>query len=441
MSSGTLRFRLTGWYLALFAILFAGFGLFVYTVLSRSLEARLDDMLASEAATAATLLPDEIGESHGDFLQAAREVTSEVRFQTGVLAIYREGALLSASGPLPEPSRSRRVTRTVTSRGAAFEIVAAAPLDSIADPLAIVRGVIFIGLPLFLGFAGLGGYFMVKRNLRPLESMAAQAHRITGSSLDRRLEIGPAARELAGLAESFNELLARLDQSFESMRRFVADASHELRTPLAVIRGEADVALAKERQPAEYREALAVILDESRRLSRLVEDLLNLARADAGRVTLQVRDFYFNDLVADCCRSVQALAAAKGIALEYRAPADVPFSGDEDLLRRLVVNLLDNAIRYTPPGGRVTAEVEAQPAGVRLRIADTGIGIPGDAVPHVFERFFRADKARSRAAAASPGGFGLGLAIVKWIAESHRGAVEVESRPEAGSTFTVTLPK
>jgi signal transduction histidine kinase len=180
-----------------------------------------------------------------------------------------------------------------------------------------------------------------------------------------------------------------------------------------------------------------VILDESRRLSRLVEDLLNLARADAGRVTLQVGDFYFNDLLADCCRSVQSRATTKGVTLECRGAADVPFTGDEGLLRRLIANLLDNAIRYTPAGGKVTAEVSAQEDGVRLRIADTGVGIAAEARPYVFERFFRADPARSRA----DGGFGLGLAIVKWIAESHRGAVEVESEAAKGSTFTVTLPR
>jgi signal transduction histidine kinase len=154
-------------------------------------------------------------------------------------------------------------------------------------------------------------------------------------------------------------------------------------------------------------------------------------------VTLHIEEFYFNDLLAECCRSMQTRAAAKGVTLECLSGADVPFTGDEQLLRRLVANLLDNALRYTPAGGRVTAEVSAQDAGVRLRIADTGMGITTEAKAHVFERFFRADSARSRA----DGGFGLGLAIVKWIAESHRGAVEVESEAEKGSTFTVTLPR
>jgi heavy metal sensor kinase len=267
--------------------------------------------------------------------------------------------------------------------------------------------------------------------------MAEQAHRITGSNLNARLDIGNAANELAVLSASFNELLSRLDLSFESMRRFVADASHEIRTPLSIIRGEADVALSHERSATEYRESLAIILDESHRLSRLVDDLLNLARADAGRVKLQSEEFYLNDLLAECCRSAQTQAAARGVALEYRSAGDARFRGDEELLRRLAMNLLDNAIRYTAEGGKVSVALDVEDSQVRIRIADTGVGISPDAAPHVFERFYRADTARSR----QDGGFGLGLAIVKWIAESHQGDVALATSPGAGSTFTVTLPR
>ena len=221
------------------------------------------------------------------------------------------------------------------------------------------------------------------------------------------------------------------------MRRFVADASHELRTPIAVIRGEADVALSHDRGAAEYQESLAIVLDESRRLSRLVDDLLNLARADAGRVKLEVQEFHFNELLAECCRSMQTLASASDVALECRSAGDVQFRGDEGLLRRLVINLLDNAIRYTPPGGKVSAVLEADAAAARIVISDTGVGIPPEAAPHVFERSYRADKARSR----QDGGFGLGLAIVKWVAEAHNGAVELTRNSGPRTTFTVTLPR
>ena len=445
MNSGrvmkTFRFRLTAWYLGLFAVLFAGFSLFLYGLVARALEAKLDEALISDANTAVALVADEMDESNGKALESAREVVSEIILRRATIAIYSGGRLLASTGPLPSDRNSRTARRTMTAHGQTFEIVALEPMEAIAADLRIVRQAMWFGLPLFLALAGMGGYWMIRRNLAPLESMARQAGRMGGSNLHERLEIGEAAEELAMLAGAFNELLGRLDQSFESMRRFVADASHELRTPLAIIRGESDVALAQDRSPAEYRESLTVILDESRRLSRLVDDLLNLARADAGRVTLQVREFYFNEMLADCCRSLHSLAARRGVEVECHAERDVPFAGDEELLRRLAINLLDNAVRYTPAGGKVTAEVRETgqngSSGVLLRISDTGIGIAAEAQPHVFERFFRADKARTRA----EGGFGLGLSIVKWIAESHRGAVELKSEPLAGSTFTVKLPK
>ncbi|HLK61856.1 MAG TPA: heavy metal sensor histidine kinase [Bryobacteraceae bacterium] len=463
----SLRFQLAAWYLAFFSLLFVLFGAFLYGTLARALEKRIDEALTAQVQTTARIFQDELEETPGKVRQAAREAVSETRFDGGTVAIFQGGSLLEASTAVPSssldaaaaqiaagsaadqllslPHFGKNGARAAIHRaviegadpGITCLILAVQPLDSVAASLQVVRRVLFVGMPLLLALAGVGGYWLTTRRLAPLSWMAEQAHRITGNNLDTRLEIGNAAQELSMLSESFNELLSRLDQSFAGMKRFVADASHELRTPISVIRGEADVALSHERSPAEYRETLAIILDESRRLSRLVDDLLNLARADAGHVRIQPQDLYLNDLLADCCRSVQSLASARKIHLECQPAGDVPYRGDEELLRRLVVNLLDNAIRYTPPGGKVSAGLEANGNEVRVRVADTGIGIGPDAAPHVFERFYRADKARSRA----DGGFGLGLAIVKWIAESHHGAVELSSQPEMGSVFTVTLPR
>jgi two-component system, OmpR family, sensor kinase len=457
----SFRFRLTAWYVAFFSLLFVGFGIFLHGVLSSALQERLQEMLSSEANTAAALMADELVEEKGDAVRASSEVAASLR--GSAVAILLDNRVLASSGAflpggfqtvaaqaamhpgsevalwLPHlgANGSRAVARRLSQDGRTFVILAAAPLDFVAADLAVVRRVLFLALPLLIGLAGVGGYWLTTRSLAPLDWMAEQARRISGSNLEARLEIGHAAEELTVLSSSFNELLSRLDQNFESMRRFVADASHELRTPISIIRGEADVALSHERSAAEYRQSLAIVLDESRRLSRLVDDLLNLARADAGHVKLQVREFYFNDLLAECCRSVQTLATARNIRLECHTAEDLPYSGDEELLRRLVVNLLDNAIRYTPEGGTVSAALRSQGRELSIQVSDTGVGIAADAVPHLFERFYRADQARSR----RDGGFGLGLAIVKWIAESHQGAVDLASRPGAGSTFTVTLPR
>jgi signal transduction histidine kinase len=220
------------------------------------------------------------------------------------------------------------------------------------------------------------------------------------------------------------------------MRDFMADASHELRTPLSIIRGEADVALAQNRAPAEYRESLAIIQDEARRLTRLVDDLLNLARADAGHHQLQPEEIYLNDVLDECVRSAQAQARQKGVRLIVPHSQDIPLRGDPGLLHRLIANLLDNAIRYTPPGGRVEAGLSADETAVRLTVSDTGAGIPPESLPWIFERFYRVDKSRTRA----EGGFGLGLSIVKWVAEAHHGHVEVASLLNEGTKVVVTLP-
>jgi heavy metal sensor kinase len=459
----SLRARLTLWYVAFFSLLFLLFSLFLHSVLSRALERRLDESLSVVANTATALFEDEFVEMKGDPARAASEVLADLRLKGSTVAFLAGDRVLGSSAPIaPEdladiirraganpqprqvvavpqagPNGAHAAVDRITLAGQNYVVLAVQPLDEVVADLALLRQVLLLALPLLVGLAGIGGYWLTSRNLAPLAYLAAQTRRISHSNLETRLEIGPAAEELAALKDSFNELLSRLDQSFDHMRRFVADASHELRTPVSIIRGEADVALSQDRSSAEYQQTLAIILDESRRLSRLVDDLLNLARADAGRVKLQVEEFYLNDLVAECCRSAQSLASARRIALECHAAGDVAFRGDEELVRRMVMNLIDNAIRYTSESGRVTVALETEGAGVAIRVSDTGAGIPPEAVPHVFERFYRGDKARSR----QDGGFGLGLPIVKWIAESHHGAVELATTPGAGSTFTVTMPR
>ena len=458
----SFRLQVTAWYVAFFSILLITFSLIVYGFLARSLEARLDETLITEARTAAALFQSEMQEMNGAFPAAAHEAVAEMRTRGVVIAIFSEGRLLEATEPaeaevlrrhVPGAARTGDTDQVLTiprpgSPGLRvaiqpirigdrdFLVASASSLDSVSVQLQGVRRVLYIALPLALLIAGLGGFLLADRSLRPLFRMTEQAHEISARNLSQRLQVGRPAEELSALAASFNELLSRLDASFGTMRRFIADASHELRTPVAVIRGEADVALSQERAPEAYKESLAVIQDEAKRLTRLVDDLLNLARADAGHARLRREEFYLDDVVSECCRAVQSLAAAKGIQVEWKAVEDLSYSGDEDLLRRLVFNLLDNAIRYTPGSGKITVLLSREEGQTRLTVSDTGVGIAPAAAPHIFERFYRGDDARSR----QSGGFGLGLAIVKWIAEAHNGSVGFTSDPGAGSTFEVVLP-
>jgi signal transduction histidine kinase len=433
----SFRAQLTALYLAFFSLLFVLFSIFLYGELSRSLTNRLEVSLASEADTAAVLFPDELQEMKGDEIAAAREVVSELKVHGDFVTIREGSRILAASPQSPPDPRDPSATRVVHAGGRTYHIVVSAPLDTIHAELAVVRRAIFVALPLILALAGLGGYWLATRSLRP------------SAGWPNRRATSPAA---IWKRESKSATLPRNSRCSSPPSTSCSRASinpskpcaassptrrTRLRTPIAVIRGEADVALSQERTPAEYRESLGIILDEARRLSRLVDDLLNLARADAGHVQLQTHDFYLNELLGDCCRSVQGLANARGLKLECLPGNDLQFNGDEQLLRRLVINLLDNALRYTPSGGKVTAALDAGSASVRLRISDTGIGIAPDDAARVFERFYRAGEARSR----QNGGVGLGLAIVRWIAGSHRGTVECASHPGQGSTFIVTLPK
>ena len=459
----SFRLRLTAWYLIFFTSVFVLFSLFLYHLLSKALYERLDDTLFSDANTAIGLFRDELEESKGDVSAAAQEAVSEMRVRGLLVAILEGDRVLAASAPVkqrgffdlaarsgldgkPAPpatvpgaggSGMRAVSRPFTLNGRRLVLLAAEPVDPISEDLKLVRQVLLIALPVIVLVVGIGGFMLATRSLAPVRRMARQAKTITDRNLHSGLDAGAASPEFQLLADSFNELLLRLDRSFAAMRRFAADASHELRTPLAIIRGEADVVLSADRTVAEYKESIAVMQDEARRLSRLVDDLLNLARVDAESVRLRIEPFYLNDLLAECCRSAQPMAASKGIELACRCVEDVMFSGDQDLLRRLVFNLVENAIRYTPAGGKVSVNLAVDGTAVRIEVADTGIGITPEAAPHVFERFYRADQARSR----EQGGFGLGLSIVKWIAESHKGTVQLSSQPGVGSTFTVLLQK
>ena len=302
-------------------------------------------------------------------------------------------------------------------------------------------GAVFAWLiPLGILLASAGGYFLARKSLAPVVAMSSQAGHIGAANLHQRLAVQNEKDELGHLARSFNRLLDRLSESFDRQRRFMADASHELRTPVAILRGESEVALSQQaRSPEDYRESLEVMHHEAERLTRIVEDLFTLTRADAGQYPLQPSDFYLDELVADCVHSARTLAQAKKISLTFEGAPESPIHADESLVRRMFLNLLDNAIKYTPDFGCVTVSCQRSGKEYAVNIADTGCGIPAELRPRIFERFFRADKARSHAE-NDGGGAGLGLAISRWIAEAHLGRLELTRCDSTGSTFSAYLP-
>jgi heavy metal sensor kinase len=291
-------------------------------------------------------------------------------------------------------------------------------------------------LPLALLLAGGGGWLLARRALRPVDHMTRAAQRISGEHLDDRLLETGTGDELDRLARTLNEMLGRLDNSFRQVRQFSADASHELQTPLTIMKGEIEVALRAFRRPEEYQEVLNSALEEIERISRLVEGLLLLARADSGVLRLDLRPVDLLGVVAEVTAQMQRIAADHGVELGLADLEPVTVCGDRGQLSRLLLNLVDNALKYTPAGGKVTLSLGRQGSQARLRVSDTGIGLTPAEQAQIFTRFYRAAAARTQ----SGGGAGLGLCIAQSIAQAHGGSIEVTSLPGQGSTFTVVLP-
>jgi len=334
----------------------------------------------------------------------------------------------------------RVLTRSVVLGHNRFLVSGAYPLRDLEAVLSQIRTLFIVAIPLLLLVAALGAYLLAQRSLAPVAAMATRAEEITAQNLDQRLPVGGGA-EVIGLARVFNELLDRVESALEQQRRFMADASHEMRTPTATLRAEAEVTLAREhRTEAEYRESVHVMLQSGQRLGRLVDDLFLLARADAGHLALRAEPVYLEEIVHDAVRAVVQVAERRGVSVELRQMTQAPFYGDRALLDRLLLNLLDNAIKYSAAGSTVEV-VMSEAAGAHvMAVIDHGTGISPDAQARIFDRFYRSDAARVRTAGSMTDGAGLGLAIARRIAVAHGGTLELAVSRPGLTEFRMTLP-
>jgi heavy metal sensor kinase len=309
-------------------------------------------------------------------------------------------------------------------------------MDDYLEAIDRFRTAMFIGIPVLLVFAAGGGYWMSTRALRPVDQITHAAQMINPQDLSQRVTVPRTGDELQRLAETLNQMLERIESAVARITQFTADGSHELRTPVALIRTRAEVTLAKQRNNDEYRNALKEVLTESERTTALIENLMTLARADTGSETLNFARTNINEIASEVCTQAQTLAEAQQLHWIATIPdTAIWVRGDADALRRLLLILIDNAVKYTSPAGIVSLAVQRNGTHAEIRVSDTGIGISESDLPHVFERFYRADKARSR----ELGGTGLGLSIGRWIANAHGGEIKVESST-GGSVFVVLLP-
>jgi heavy metal sensor kinase len=448
-----IRTRLTLASAGLVAAVVAALAVFVYVraradlldAVDAGLRSRADAALAAPggpsippAEPGALVEPDE---AFAQLLGADGEVLGSTRGLTA-------GPLLPAA--VTDGIRSSRLVETtvVTAEEPVPARLLAVPLDdgrvllvgaSVEDQheaLERLALTLVVAGPVAVGLVVIVVWLIVGAALRPVESMRAEAERISASAPGRRLPVSPTGDELARLGGTLNEMLARLEEALERERRFVDDASHELRTPLATLRAELDLALRRSRTAEELVAALRSASGETDRLVRLSEDLLVLARADRGRLPVRREPVEVARLLAAAAEPFSRRAAEGGVSLELRSPDDLRADVDELRLRQALGNLLDNALRHTPRGGRVTVEAIRRDGALRLEVSDTGEGFPPGSVPGVFEAFARPDAARAR----HDGGAGLGLTIVRAVAEAHGGSVEAGDGPRGGAMVVVTIP-
>jgi heavy metal sensor kinase len=464
----SVRARLTVFYVVVLGVALVVVGGLIYVLLARMLYTRIDESLLAVVQIATTSLENDLAEGQ-DFADAARSTAAELSSRQQMLAIHDEaGRLLAESGrdddldirlpPLAtipfadtllttmteardDDDRHRLAMRRVTlaRHDATYIVVAGSSLEPTDEELEALRDTLAYVVPIALLLAGLGGWFLAHRSLAPVVAMADRARQIGGQDLTGRLPVANPRDELGRLAGTFNELLARLESSMQQQRQFMADASHELRTPVATTRTAANVALQqRHRDEEEYRRTLEIIEQQAARLSRLVDDMFTLARADSGTYPVRMQPMYVDEVIEEIVGAARVLASTKQVEIHVDAATSASFVGDEDLIRRLIANLLDNAVRHSPSGAAVRVQLRAVPDGYRLAVSDRGSGIPPEHQSHVFERFYRVEAARTRP--DSNAGAGLGLALARWVARVHGGDVALTESSENGSTFAVFLP-
>lgn len=445
----TLRLRLTFWYVAVLALSIGVIAVLFYVGLEAALRSQVDKGIRETAATEAKT-------SVGDFLQnGPGQTPDEASSESMIRVLSADGQILGGAGAFHRPPAGEQPqagVATVETPGdntrwrvytQAVELPTGEPawlqtgrsLGATEAALSRLRRQLFLGLPVILLLAGIGGLFLAGRALAPIDHMATAAERITGSDLSSRM--GPqSSEELDRLAAAFDRMLERLDKAFQRERRFVSDVSHELRTPLTALRGRIEVTLTRPRSRPEYEDSLRILEAEVARLSRLSEDLLLLARFDRGALAPRLEQVDLSELLASVAEQIRPLAEARRQTLAEDVEPDLGLHADPDQLIRLFLNLLDNAVKFTPDGGQIGLTGRRSGALIEVEVSDTGTGIEPEHLMNIFDRFYRAERSRAR----STGGHGLGLAIASEIARAHGGVLSVSSRLGEGSTFTVALP-
>jgi heavy metal sensor kinase len=452
-----IRLRLTAWYFAVLAVVLSVFGVSGYFAMRHSIRKTVDEELEIRAEGVRQLIERDIQRGRKEDLPDGLREHTELRAGGALLQVsddqgnwlYRSPVMSDYGVPRFSATRKRATeymgkdvplriwNEKVSVGGQNYLIQSAFEMDDFYEALHHFALLLFISIPLLLVCAAAGGYWISTRALAPVDQITQTARTISAQNLSSRLIVPKTGDELQRLSETVNGMLERLEAAFKKITQFTADASHELRTPVAVMRTRAELSLRKARSADEYRDVIAEVLAELEKTSALIEQLMFLARADSGAETLHFNATNVTEVLREACHQGSALAEAKQIGFQEHISGDSMWiQGDASSLRRLFLILIDNAVKYTPASGKVEVSLHRNNGFAVAEVRDTGIGIAEPDLPNVFERFYRADKARTR----ESGGVGLGLSIGRWITEVHAGTIEVQSSPGHGSVFQVRLP-
>ncbi len=461
----SIRFSLTLWYLVTSAVILLLFSTFLYLTISSRLFAEIDkELLAiAEAVASPTLEPfrksapsvlDQVLEDFigpkiaGKFVQISdaegRVFSRSKNLQQFNLPLDKPTLMIAGMGKstfqtrkMPPSYRVRTVVLPVMVDGRLEQIVqVGAPLTKVTETLDKILLVLAVSIPSSLLLLWCGGWFLAGRALKPVALITRSAQKISAENLSHRLEVVNPNDEIGRLAETFNHTLGRLENAFDRTRRFSTDVSHELRTPLTILRGEVEVGLRWCGNPDEFKKILKSNLEEINRMSDIIAHLLELSRAEEGELTLDLKRVDLQALLQDLVRQTGLPAEERHIAIAMTGSGPLHVSGDPLRLKQIFLNLLDNALKFTPTGGEIRLLLEHEREWAKISVIDSGPGIPEDDLPYIFDRFYRVDKARNR----KDGGSGLGLSLVKSLSEAHGGRVELQCSPAGGCAFTVYLP-
>jgi heavy metal sensor kinase len=455
-SGRSIRYRLTAWYAGLMLAIFAGAGVLLFLAVRRAAEQTIDaDLRARLAAVKENLTTDLSVENSKHLGEELEEQAA-----TGAAGVWlqiadKEGHWLRRSDALKDDNQALLSgnllppdggTQTTTIRGTPFRILTAPvsggivqlgmPIGQFTDMLQKLKWTLIFSCPLLLALAGGGGYWMSGRALQPVDEIAMTVERINSENLGERLQLRDTGDELDRLSGLINQMLARLESAFKRVTQFTADASHELRTPLAIIRTTGEVMQTSAGGPEEHRAEWVQVVGQAGRMSNLIDDLLLLARTDASHSGLAFDAIDLADVVRAAVAEIKILLVASDLRLEASIPHSCSITGSTGAMRRVLLALLDNAIKYTGAGGVITVRMMVADSRAFVEVCDTGIGIPSDDLPHIFDRFYRVSADRSR----QTGGAGLGLSIAKSLTLIHGGDIEAQSELGKGSIFRVILP-